>query len=60
MLEAFGAGTAVIICSIEEINYKGVAYKIPINPKYQAGDLTHRINEKLQNIQVRINLYFKI
>lgn len=51
IIEAFGAGTAVIVCPIEEFSYEGVTYKIPINPKKQAGDLTYKICETIQNIQ---------
>ncbi|EAS05142.1 branched-chain-amino-acid aminotransferase (macronuclear) [Tetrahymena thermophila SB210] len=51
LIEAFGAGTAVIVCPIEEFNYQGVTYKVPINPKKQAGDLTYKISETIQNIQ---------
>lgn len=40
LIEAFGAGTAVIVSPIKEINYKGESLKIPINPAYNAGDLT--------------------
>jgi len=45
LIEAFGAGTAVIVCPIEEINYKGESLKIPINPAHNAGDLTKEILE---------------
>lgn len=51
IIEAFGAGTAVIVSPIEEFHYEGVNYKIPINPKKQAGDLTYRLNDTIQKIQ---------
>lgn len=43
LIEAFGAGTAVIVCPIEGFFYKGKEYKVPINPKYNAGDLTREL-----------------
>jgi len=43
LIEAFGAGTAVIVCPINGFWYNGKDYDIPINPEYNAGDLTNRI-----------------
>lgn len=48
--EAFGAGTAVIVCPIEEFWYEGETYKVPINPKHNAGDLTYELLHTIQNI----------
>lgn len=45
LIEAFGAGTAVIVCPIEGVYYNGKDYKIPINPEHNAGDLTKEILE---------------
>lgn len=50
ILEAFGSGTAVIVCPIEEFTYNNETFKIPINPKFQAGDLTHRLSDTIMNI----------
>lgn len=43
ILEAFGSGTAVVVCPIEEYTYKDETFKVPLNPKYKAGDITHRL-----------------
>lgn len=51
ILEAFGSGTAVVVCPIEEFTIDGETYKIPINPKLAAGELTYRISTLIQNIQ---------
>lgn len=50
LIEAFGCGTAVIVCPIELICYNGKDYKIPINPKHNAGDLTKEILEFIEGI----------
>lgn len=52
ILEAFGSGTAVVVCPIEQFTIDGETYKIPINPKLAAGELTYRISTLIQNIQV--------
>lgn len=53
ILEAFGSGTAVIVSPIEEFTVNDETFKIPINPKLNSGELTHRISALIQNIQVR-------
>lgn len=43
LIEAFGAGTAVIVCPIEGFWYQGKEYQVPIKAEYNAGELTNRI-----------------
>jgi len=40
MYEAFGAGTAAIVCPVQSFNYNDVTYKIPIEVEKGAGPLT--------------------
>lgn len=49
--ECFCSGTAVIVCPVRLIEYKGKEYPIHINEKYQAGDLTYTIFSDLLAMQ---------
>lgn len=60
MKEAFGCGTAAVVSPIKGIFYKGTDYNIPINEKYNAGDLTYELNKELNDIQVFANSVFKL
>lgn len=51
LLESFGAGTAVIVSSVKNIEYKGKDYKIPIDEKLQAGPITFQIRKDILDIQ---------
>jgi branched-chain amino acid aminotransferase len=46
-VEAFGAGTAAVVCPIECIHYKGVDLK----PRFHTGDVMHRVWRDLLDIQ---------
>jgi len=43
LYEVFGAGTAVVVSSVNGIYYNGKEYNVPINPKYNAGNLTYEL-----------------
>ncbi|KAJ1939037.1 branched-chain-amino-acid transaminase bat2, partial [Kickxella alabastrina] len=54
MLEAFGAGTACVVCSVSEVCYEDNEYKIPVdpsNPDAVFGPLTRRLRNELLDIQ---------
>lgn len=51
VLECFGAGTAVIVSAVKNIEYKGVNYNIPVDPKLQIGAISYEIRNKLLDIQ---------
>jgi len=54
MMEAFGSGTAVVVCPVEGLHYKGKDYKIPLDPDSPnagAGKLARRFAETLFTIQ---------
>ncbi|KAJ2139811.1 branched-chain-amino-acid transaminase bat2 [Coemansia sp. RSA 520] len=54
MLEAFGAGTACVVCSVSVVLYNGVEYQIPVdpsNPDAVFGPLTKRLRDELLDIQ---------
>ncbi|ORX71871.1 cytosolic branched-chain-amino-acid aminotransferase [Linderina pennispora] len=54
LVEAFGAGTACVVCSIEDVSYEGKVYKIPVdpnNPKAVFGPLAKRLHAELLDIQ---------
>jgi len=55
ILEAFGAGTAMTIAPVELIHYDEVDYKIPVDPKHNAGELTRRLLQKVKDIQYGVN-----
>ena len=50
VIEAFGAGTAAVICPVNLISYKGDDYQVPIKLG-KCGELTQRIYDELLNIQ---------
>ena len=50
VVEAFGAGTACVVCPIEGFQHDGKDYSIPINEKNQAGDLTFKLSNLLGDI----------
>lgn len=47
----FGAGTAVIVNGVRNIEYKGVQYNIPIDEKLQIGPISYKIRQKILDIQ---------
>lgn len=54
LLEAFGAGTAVVISPVKQISWKGVDYTIPLDPEDAsagAGPLARRVWDSLLSIQ---------
>lgn len=51
LLECFTAGTAVIVGSVNNIEYKGVDYSIPIDEHLQAGEVSFMIRKELLDIQ---------
>jgi branched-chain amino acid aminotransferase len=51
LLEAFGAGTAVIISSVNNFEYLGVNYAIPVDKKLNFGAISYKIRQKILDIQ---------
>jgi branched-chain amino acid aminotransferase len=51
LLECFGAGTAVIINGVKNIEYRGVNYSIPFDEKLQIGPISAQIRQKILDIQ---------
>ncbi|KAJ2804613.1 branched-chain-amino-acid transaminase bat2 [Coemansia guatemalensis] len=54
MLEAFGAGTACVVCSVSEVLYNDKTYQIPVdpsNPNAVFGPMTMRLRKELLDIQ---------
>lgn len=51
LVECFGAGTAVIVSGVKNIEYKGTNYNIPVDEKLQIGPVTHRIRNGILEIQ---------
>jgi len=51
VIEAFGAGTAAIVCPISGIQYKGVDYEVPIDSELSAGKLSKRFADTIMGIQ---------
>lgn len=47
----FGAGTAVIVNGVRNIEYKGVQYNIPVDEKLQIGAISYKIRQKILDIQ---------
>jgi branched-chain amino acid aminotransferase len=41
--EAFGAGTAAVVCPVKSFNYMGETFDIPIDENKGAGKLTQRV-----------------
>jgi len=54
LLEAFGTGTAAIICPIREISYKGVNYNLIKDPTQNIGELGKKIYDYLLDIQTGV------
>ncbi|KAI9504753.1 aminotransferase [Coemansia spiralis] len=53
-LEAFGAGTACVICSVSEVLYENTKYAIPVDssdPDAVFGPLAKRLRDELLDIQ---------
>lgn len=50
MIEAFGAGTACVVCPVQNFNYGGVDYDIPIQKETGAGELTQRMLGLMEDI----------
>ncbi len=51
LLECFNSGTAVIIGSVKNIEFKGENYKISIDEKLKAGPITASIRNDIVGIQ---------
>lgn len=51
LLECFGAGTAVIVSGVKNIEYNGVNYKIPVDDKLQIGPISYKIRQKILDLQ---------
>ncbi len=51
LLQIFGAGTAVIISSVNNIEYKGVNYPITVNKSLNFGQISYKIRQKILDIQ---------
>lgn len=51
MLEAFGCGTAAVICPIKEIGWKGKDIKIPLLPGEQPGPFAKQTVKWINDIQ---------
>eukprot|EP00349_Pseudokeronopsis_sp_Brazil_P004264 CAMPEP_0202957334 /NCGR_PEP_ID=MMETSP1396-20130829/1759_1 /ASSEMBLY_ACC=CAM_ASM_000872 /TAXON_ID= /ORGANISM="Pseudokeronopsis sp., Strain Brazil" /LENGTH=173 /DNA_ID=CAMNT_0049674769 /DNA_START=741 /DNA_END=1260 /DNA_ORIENTATION=- len=49
--EVFCVGTAVIISPVKEINYKGEKVDVPIDPKHNAGPLSFKLLNLINDIQ---------
>ncbi len=53
-IEAFGTGTAAIVCPIKEISYKGVNYQLFSDPNQNVGELGKRLYDYLLDIQTGV------
>ena len=51
LIECFGAGTAVIVNGVKNIEYKGVNYAIPVDEKLRIGPISYQIRSKILDIQ---------
>ncbi|KAJ1722202.1 branched-chain-amino-acid transaminase bat2 [Coemansia biformis] len=54
LIEAFGAGTACVVCSVSTVLYEGADYQIPVdpaNPDAVYGPLAGRLHRELLDIQ---------
>ena len=51
LIESFGAGTAVVISSIKNIEYDGVNYPVPYDKKLNFGAIAFKIRANLLGIQ---------
>lgn len=52
--EAFGAGTAAIVCPVQSFSHEGNTYKIPIEEDKGAGKLTQRALKMMTDLQYGI------
>ena len=50
VIEAFGAGTACIVCPVDKITYKDKVYSVPVKLGI-AGGLTKRLQDEILSIQ---------
>ena len=50
-MEVFTSGTAVIVGSVKNIDFKGINHKIYYDEKLQAGPVTSMIRKELLDIQ---------
>jgi branched-chain amino acid aminotransferase len=51
LLECFGAGTAVIVSGVKNIEYNGVNYKIPVDDKLQIGPISYKVRQSILDLQ---------
>jgi len=51
VFEAFGAGTAAVVCPIKSFYYEGETYSIPIEEAKGAGKLTQRVLQTMLDLQ---------
>ena len=51
LIEAFGAGTAVLISSIKNIEFEGTNYDIPYDKELNFGKIASKIRSELLAIQ---------
>jgi branched-chain amino acid aminotransferase len=51
IIEAFGAGTAAIVCPVQSFMFEGETYKIPIEEDKQAGKLTQLALKMMTDLQ---------
>ena len=51
VLECFGAGTAVIISGVDNIEYKGKQYRMPVPEKLGMGEISMKIRQAILDIQ---------
>jgi len=54
LIEAFGSGTAAIVCPVRAIHWSGVDYDVPLDPTQpnsKAGPLTARLARSIMAIQ---------
>ncbi|CAG9940984.1 unnamed protein product [Clonostachys rosea f. rosea IK726] len=50
ILESFATGTGFFVCPISQIRHRGQDIMIPIDPKLEAGEITHKIKTVLGDI----------
>jgi branched-chain amino acid aminotransferase len=51
VIEAFGAGTAAVVCPIKSFHYEGETFNIPIEEAKGAGKLTQRVLQTMLDLQ---------
>jgi branched-chain amino acid aminotransferase len=54
ILEAFGTGTAAIVCPINSMNYKGNKYNLLKDPNKPLGELSGRFYNYLLDVQTGV------